>query len=344
MADTAPVAPPAAATPAAPTNQAPTSPATTPPQASVQPKPHHSATQPRTEVGTFDKKPEAPQFLELDGKRLPMEEVKALLAERREDARAAQEERKELERLRQEAQRWQRPTEALTREQRIEIARRELAEYVQQQEEAKLPPEQRAFLQQKRDFERQQAEFRRQQEEAQQRQHQTVEQQHRQQATANVQAALKHLGVDESDSLALRLVVDEFWISSQHGKSYTPEVVARRVQRQLDGIATQRAAKIGPKALLGNPEFVTALNSLDDASLLKALAPLGERLRALNLQSRGITQPAAPLPTNVIPLPQGQQPRTDTEWVSYFRTNGAPSPENGAAHAKYWALKDRGVL
>lgn len=325
-------------TPSAPTQVTP------PVVADTTKPPHHSANQPRTPVGTFDKKTDAPQFLELDGKRLPMEEVRTLLAERREDARAEQQAREELERLRAEAQRWKNPTQSLTREQRIQIARAELEEFQRQQEEAKLPPEQRAFLQQRREFERQQEEFRRQQEEEQQRQQNAMQAQQRQQAVANVQAALKHLGVDENDSLALRLVVDEFWTASQHGKQYSPEVVARRVQRQLDSLATQRAAKLGPKALLSNAEFVTALNGLDDADLLKALAPLGERLRALNLQARGITPPSQPQPSNVVPLQPGQNPRTDTEWIAYFRSNGPPPPDSGAAHAKYWALKDRGVL
>jgi hypothetical protein len=345
MAD--PVAAPAAPATPTPAASAPQAGTPTPaPQAGAAPlKPHHSTGQPRTEVGTFDKKAEAPQFVELDGKRLPVEEVKALLAERREDARAEQEARAELERLRQEARRWQRPTEALTPEQAKEVARRELAQFLQEQEEAKLPPEQRAFLQEKRAFERQQAEFRQKQEEEQAQRQQAAEAQQRQQAVSNVQAALKYLGSDESDALTLDLVCREFALTTRDGKQYTPDVIARRVQRQLDGMATKRAAKLGPKALLGNPEFLAALNSLDDADLLKALGPLGERLRTLNLQARGITtQQAAAQPSNVIPLPAGQQPRTDTEWIQHFRATGAPDASNATAHAKFWTLKDRGVL
>jgi hypothetical protein len=302
--------------------------------------------QPRTEVGTFDKKggTPAPQVYEIDGRKLTADDLRAALAERQEDERAFRAEREELSRLRQEQQRWKEPTRALTPEQRREIARLELLEFQRQQDEAKLPPEQRAFLQQKREFERQQAEFQRQREEQEQQALHAQQMEQRQQAAANVQAALKALGTDENDSLAVRLVADEFWMASQQGKEYPPAVIARRVQRQLDAIASQRAVKLGPKALLGNAEFVSALNALDDEALLRALAPLGERLRTLNLQARGLTSTPPPQPSNVVPLPTGQQPRTDSDWIQHFRSTGAPDSSNAAAHAKYWALKDRGVL
>jgi hypothetical protein len=345
MAD--PVAAPAAPATPTPAASAPQAGTPTPaPQAGAAPlRPHHSTGQPRTEVGTFDKKPEPPTFVEIDGKRLPMDEVKALLAERREDARAQQAHAEELQRLREEAERWKEPTRALTPEQAKEVARRELAQFLQEQEEAKLPPEQQAFLRQKREFERQQEEFRRQQEEQDKRQRATVEQQHRQQAVSNVQAALKHLGASEGDAITLELVCREFALTTREGKRYTPDVIARRVQRQLDSVATQRAAKLGPKVLLSNPEFVAALNALDDDTALTLLGPLGERLRTRNLQARGITtQQVTTPPTNVIPLPSGQQPRTDTEWIQHFRATGAPDASNATAHAKFWTLKDRGVL
>lgn len=346
MAEAAPVAAPVAPSPTAQPSPAvaPSGQATPQPGATA-PKTHHSATQPRTEVGTFDRKPEPPSFVEIDGKRIPMEQARAIFAERQEDERAGRAEREELQRLRQEAQRWQRPEAVLTPEQRRQIALQELKEFERQQEEAKLPPEQQAFLRQRREFERQQAEFQRQREEAAQQAQHAANVQQREQAANNVQAALKALGTTDADSLALRLVVDEFWMASERGKQYPPEVIARRVQRQLDTIASQRAAKLGPKALLGNAEFVAALNALDDEEALKVLGPLGERLRARNLQSRGLTQPATPQqPSNVVPLPTGQQPRTDAEWIQHFRANGSPDPSNGAAHSKYWALRDRGVL
>jgi len=348
---------PAVAAPVAPTAPAPAPAAATPPPGSATPtpaapaKPHHSATQPRTEAGTFDKTlpgkiQQAEAFLDIDGKRLPMSEVKTLLAERQEDARSARADREELARLRQESQRWQRPHEALSPEVRREIARRELEDFARQQEEAKLPPEQRALLQQRRELERQRAEFHRMLEEREAQEQQTVVQQQRAQATANVRAAMKALGAEETDEFALRAIVDEFWRTSQHGKNYSPEVIAARVRRQLDGVATSRAAQLGPKALLANQGFVAALNSLDDPEVLRALMPLYERMRTLNLQQRGIAQPVATTatPTNVVPLPSGQRPRTDSEWITYFRSNGAPQPDDASAHAKYWALKDRGVL
>lgn len=338
MSDAAPVAPIAPAAPAQaaqPTQQNPQQQA---------PKQHHSAAQPRTDVGTFDKKPAAPQFIELDGKRLSPDEVRAAIAERQEDERANRAASEELQRLRQESQRWQRPHEALTPEQRREIVKQELLEFQRQQEEAKLPPEQQEILRAKRALDRERAEWQRQQEEQKHKEQNALVAQQRQQAANNVQAALKLLGTDDMDAFALRLVVDEFWAASERGKQYTPEVVARRVQRQMDAMTSQRAVKMGPKALLGNADFVAALNSLDDADLLKALAPLGERLRALNLQSRGISAPTPPQPSNVVPLPAGQTPRTDAEWIQHFRANGPPDASNPAAHQRYWRLKDMGVL
>jgi hypothetical protein len=333
MADPAP----AVATPATPAG-------TPPPQDGTAQRPHHSATQPRTDVGTFDKKTAPPQEYEIEGRKVSVAELKAALTERQVDERAARAEREELQRLRQESQRWQRPEQALTREQRREIARLELLEFKQQQDEAALPPEQRAFRQEQRRLAEEREAFRREREEAGQQAQHAAQAQEREQAANNVQAALKALGTTDADSVALRMVVDEFWAASSRGKQYPPEVIARRVQRQLDAIASQRAVKMGPKAMLGNAEFVAALNGLDDADLLKALAPLGERLRALNLQTRGITAPAAAMPSNVVPLPTGQSPRTDAEWIQHFRANGAPDPSNGAAHTRYWNLKDRGVL
>lgn len=337
MADPAPVVAPPVAASATPT-------ATPPQQDGTAQRPHHSATQPRTDVGTFDKKTAPPQEYEFDGRKVSAAEMRAALTERQEDERAAKAEREELQRLRQESQRWQRPEQALTREQRREIARLELLEFKQQQDEAALPPEQRAFRQEQRRLAEEREAFRREREEAGQQAQHAAQAQEREAAATNVQAALKALGTTDADSVTLRMVVDEFWAAASRGKQYTPEVVARRVQRQLDAIANLRAVKMGPKAMLGNAEFVAALNSLDDADLLRALAPLGERLRTLNLQTRGITAPTAAMPSNVVPLPTGQNPRTDAEWIQHFRATGAPDPSNASAHARYWNLKDRGVL
>src|SRR5512144_1491077 len=153
MADTA-------AAPAAPTPSA-GAPAPAPaPAADTTPKQHHSATQPR-EQGQFSGPPgakpaaaPAPQFLELDEKtRIPLEEAKAALLNKQLEHGLSTAERRELQRLKELEGRFQDPYKALTPEQLDAIAQQRVREFLQAEEEKKLPPEQQAFLRERRALE-----------------------------------------------------------------------------------------------------------------------------------------------------------------------------------------------
>lgn len=333
MADAAPVVP-AVETPAAP-----------PPGATVTPiKPaHHSATQPR-EVGKFAGPPvPEPKTWDLGGRKVTdPDEVYAFAREREVDAQAYAEARQETERLRAEVARWKEPSKALTREQREAIALQELQEHMRAQEEAKLPPEQRAFLQRQRELEAKLAKYEEEKAGAEQRAQQEAAQADRANVVDYMKAALAHLGDTNGDPKLAREVLFETRRALVQGKQYPPDVLARQVQRRLDAEAARSVARLPVARVLAEPTFVDALNKLEDPALLAKLGPLLERARLHNLQSLG-AKPAAPHVATAAPaLPPGQEPRTTEQWVAYFRNGGQrDTPER---NKQFNTLKDRGLL
>lgn len=338
---------PVPATSPAPAPAAPQSGATVTPL-----KPHHSTAQPREE-GRFAGPPKpgeqaappppplapVPKEWDVGGyKTRDPDELAAIAAERVVDHTAFQRLQSEYQKLQQQAEAWKDPHRALTPQQRAEIARRELEEFYQREQEAKLPPEQRQILAERRALA---AEAQRLRDELDKRRHDeeaAAHQQERAAIIADVRATLKILGADENrPSVLLREVLAAKRAAIAAGKNYPPEVIARQVQRAMDAEAMAhigRLAKANPVALLANPAVVDALNAIRDPAVLQALAPLIEWGRKANLERLGAAPPPSPgaqaatAPSSTPALPPGTMPRTDTEWQAWFRAGNKPeSPE-----------------
>jgi hypothetical protein len=342
MADTAT----ATATPAAAPSAPQTAPAA-PSQFAQQPgsvtpiRPHHSATQPR-ELGKFAgapdpaRAPEAatatpppPKSWKLgDTEVTDPEELYAIAAQREVDARAFEQQQQELARLREQARRWERPEEALDPQTIDALARRRLQEYLQQQQEAQLPPEQRAFLQAKRELEREKALIEQHKKAQQQQQEQQQLAAVRQEAVQSVKKVAGLLGMGETPDVVRRIAL-KMRANVASGRMYPDEVIARQVRQEIEAEDGARLQRIKPQALISRPEVLAALNALEDPSILAQLAPLAERARRMAVEKLGATpQASQPQPTQQAPaveVPQGREPRTDAEWVAFFRAGGKPS-------------------
>lgn len=304
-------------------------------------KTHHSAHQPR-EVGKFAGPPQPPEAPAAEPQKpkawklgdveiTDPDELYAVASERVVDHSAFEAAQRELAELRRQAQQWKEPTRALTPAQKAQIAREQLEEFARQEQEAKLPPEQRDLLQQRREFQRQKAEFEAERQRELQTREQQQEQADREALVGGVRQVLRLLGADERPSVTTREVLAEMRQSLLQGKAYPPEVIARRVQLRLEQEGLRhaaRVAKVRPTVFVSTPEIVEALNSLEDPEVLQKLAPLIERGRRLNLERLGAT-PAPPSPQSPpspgAALPLGRPPRTDGEWVAWFRAGNAPS-------------------
>lgn len=342
MSDAATTAPPAPVS----------APAPAAPGATVTPiKPHHSAAQPREE-GRFAGPPkpgeqataapqppgQAPKEWDVGGyKTRDPDELAAIAAERVVDHDAFQRLQAGYQKLQQQAEAWKDPHRALTPQQRAEIARRELEEFYQREQEAKLPPEQRRILEERRALA---AEAQKLREELDRRRHEDEAAAHQKEKAAlvaDVRAALRILGADENrpgPTVHLVLAAKRAAIAAR--KDYPPEVIARQVRAAMEAEATAhlgRIAKTNPAALLANPAVVEALNAIRDPAALQVLAPLIDFGRKANLERLGAAPPPSPgaqptAPSAPPSLPPGTMPRTDTEWQAWFRAGNKPeSPE-----------------
>lgn len=341
MANEAPAAAPSAPAAAAPAQQAP---ATVTP---IRP-PHHSDTQPR-EVGKFAGAPvppaPAPKSWKVGERTITdPDELYHYVQERQVDERAFQEARAETERLRQENARWQNPAKALTAEQRQSIALQELKDYARAEEEAKLPPEQRAFLQRQRELEEKVQEYENEKQTRAESEQQAAALQQRNEAVDYIKVALSHMGDTKGDTRLAREVLFEARAALAAGKQYPPEVLARRVQKRMERETEASLARVPVQRLIQQPAFLASLNALEDPTVLAQLAPLLERVRLQTLKGLGAV-PAPQRGTTSAPvsaLPVGQTPRTTSEWVAYFQGGGArTTPEQ----IRTWNdLKDRRLL
>lgn len=84
--------------------------------------------------------------------------------------------------------------------------------------------------------------------------------------------------------------------AAQRGVVYPPEVIAKKVREAVRSEHAQVTSSLAAGDLLSLPGLVEKLNALDDASLLRKLAPLGDKLRRLNLESLGARAATAPNP------------------------------------------------
>jgi hypothetical protein len=346
MADTT-TAPAAAPAPTATTQPAP--------GASVTPlKPHHSATQPRDDGKRFagapvPVEPPKPKAWKLgDVEITDPDELYAVAAERYTDSTTLEQMQRELAEYRKQAERWKDPTKALTPQQKAAIARQQLEEFEQQEREARLPPEQRQFLQQQREFARQKQEF----ESARLREQQEREAQAdiavRNELVTTVRATLRALGEEEANSVMFREVVAE--MRSTAGRNYPPEVLAARVSKRMEVESLRHAARLAksrPAALAASRELVDALNAIDDPEVLRRFAPLIERGRRMDFARLsavpgGAAPAAAPPPqgaTQQTPLPGNRGPVTNDEWVQWFQQGNRPqAPAEYQAQQRLRAL------
>lgn len=344
MPDAAPAQAPAA--PTTTTSAAPT--AATPPAAPQGAtvtliKAHHSAQQPRADDGKFSTPPPAPQVVKVDGRDVPLDELLVDYKGRVVDHGAYEEARKELARLKSEMERFKDPHAALTPEQRQEIARRELAAFLEQQEEAKLPPEERHRRAEVRAALAERDRLKGELQKREQSEQEAQQEADRQHAVLMVRESLKALGEEERPGVAMREVAAELRAAAMQGKQYPPEVIAHRVRQRLDGESLRRVASMPVARVLANQEIVKALNAIEDPQVLQALAPLIERGRLLNLQRLGAVPAGGPQPVAApTPLQPGQQPKTDAEWAAHF--NAGNRPQNPAEFNRYLALRDRGAV
>jgi hypothetical protein len=318
----------------------PAAPAPSAPQATTQPttpaQTHHAALQQRNGQGQFagpvdptkaqqpaaTPPPEPKRWKVGDREVTDPDELYAIAAQREVDRRAYEEAlsaREELARLKRQGARG-----LLTPEERRQLAIEEARRFKQEQEEAALPPEQRALLQQaRRAQELEQRLKEREEAEANQKQ-EAARQVARQEAVAEVKAAMAATGLPESNGLARR-VAYRMALNAKSGLRYPPEVVARQVKQEWLSEQKEAYSAMKPEDILSNVDVLfDKLEALDDEALLKRLPKLSERLRRLNLQALGAApatpaQPQGTTPGTGALLPGGKEPQTPSEWEEYFR-------------------------
>jgi hypothetical protein len=247
---------------------------------------------------------------------------------------------KEVAEARAKLDAYKDPLKVLTRQQREEIAKKELAEFLERQEEAKLPPEERARREHYRALE---AEHQRLKEENDKRantERMAQAQADRAHTVSIYRGAMKALGVaDDQNGVISQQVMAFMYEAKKAGKEYPPETIALHVRRRMQGAASTWVTSGGAKGLLTNPKVVEVLNSLkpeEHGQLLEALGPFMETARAYNLQRRGLTSipggqsRAAPAVVGGVAapaasLPVGREPRTNEEWLAWFQAGNQPS-------------------
>lgn len=329
---------------------APSAPAASPAAPEAQ-KTHHAAAQPRTPQGQFNGPPDPtkapsaaptgetpPPSWKVGGREFkdPSElasfaseadsERRALDAYRQRAAEAAAKQKEYEERLKD-------PSKLITAEMKRAILEAEVKAF-QEQEWLKTqsPEQQRLYLYAKereekaaaleaqlKQHESAAAETKRKaEEEAAQKAEATA----REEMKATLSEAVALAGLDPNNPWDFQRVVFVVKGAAERGVVYSPEVIARKVKEGIQREQASRLKSAKPTELLSIPEVVAALNGIDDAATLRLLAPLGEKLRRLNLQSLGAAPVPAPAPvvTNATGTAMEKPaPGDATEWERYFR-------------------------
>jgi len=226
------------------------------------------------------------------------------------------------------------PRKMLTPELRQQILREEIEAFREQEALKAMPEDQRRLYlfakEQERKAKELEAKFqeheaaeaaakKKSEEEAQAK----AEAEHREEIKAVIGGALHAVGL-ATEGLAGTFNVQRAALvmagAAQRGVVYPPEVVAAKVKAFVDQEQTQRLSSMDVPALLKTPGLVEKLNGLEDASLLRLLAPLGEKLRRLNLEALGATPaPAAP-PVATGAAPAGMPPDLKPGDPRYYET------------------------
>lgn len=229
------------------------------------------------------------------GEEMDEDELLAVAAERRIDNRSVEARLKRLQELEELEEKLHKdPYSALTPERRRELALREAKAWQEEEEERNLPPEQRRWLQMQRELKEREEKLQRAEKEREQREQQAQMETFREQAVADVKQALELSGLPKTPATAKRLL-EVMAAAARKGVAYPPQVLARKLRSSWEGDTGEALKTMGPaRALRALPGLVEALNALDDADALKLLAPLGERLRRLNLEARGLAPAQVP--------------------------------------------------
>lgn len=307
--------------------------------------PHHSAQQARAEDGKFAQpapaSSHAPRRIKVaEGVEMEEEELLADYNGRRVEHEAYERAVKERAELAARLEAYKEPHKALTPEQRMEIAKRELADYLAREEEAKLPPAEREQRARARAVAAENERLKEELQKREQGERQAKAQADREHTVGQYRATMKILGVpDDQNGVVSQQVIALMYEAKQKGLEYPPETLAYKVRQRMQGAAAGWVTAGGARGLLSHPGVVGILNSLkpeEHGELLEKLGPFMETARAYNLQRRGLTgappgqQPQAPAvvgPGGSAPvgeLPVGRDPRTNPEWLAWFRAGNQP--------------------
>lgn len=248
------------------------------------------------------------------------------LDEYRKQAAAASKRAAELEALTKD------PRKAMTPELEEEILQRRIREFQEMEAVKAMSPEARELYlfrkqiqQEKAALDAEKAERSRVEQEAKQKAEQeaTAAQQKaaQEEMKATLVEALSLAGLDPSNPWDFQRVAFVMRGAAERGVVYPPEVIARKVKEGIRHEQKTRLKAAKPAELLATPEVVQALNSLEDASLLRLLAPLGEKLRRLHLEALGVKGAETPTPVATgASLPSLEKPAPGSpEWERYFR-------------------------
>lgn len=288
------------------------------------PKQHHAAAQPRTPAGQFNGPPDAtkvptaaptvpsPPSWKVDGREFkdPAElasfaseaaaERRGLDAARLRAAEAEAKRKEYEERLRD-------PSKLITTEMKRAILEAEVKAFREQEWLKTQTPEQQQLYLYAKEREEKAAAL-----EAQLKQRETADAEAkakadkevsdraeaaaREEMKATLTEAVTLAGLDANNPWDFQRVVFVVKGAAERGVVYSPEVIARKVKEGIQREQAGRLKSAKPADLLSIDEVVTALNGLEDAALLRKLAPLGEKLRRLNLQALGATPAVVPAP------------------------------------------------
>lgn len=188
--------------------------------------------------------------------------------------------------------------------------------YLYTKEQEKKAAEAEAKL---RQYEEQQAEAKRKSDEEATLKQQQAAQEEMRKTLVN---AVKMAGLDPDNPWDFQRVAFVMRGAAERGVVYSPEVLARKAKEGIAAEHRLRLKGMQPAQLFTDaPEMIAALNGIEDAALLRQLAPLGEKLRRLNLESLGAKPVAVPTPvaTGATSAPMEKPPPGDPAWDQYFR-------------------------
>lgn len=334
-----PAASSAPATPSTPTAGAPT---------------HHAALQARTPTGQFagppdtsktpsaaqatpPPAPEAPKTWKVGGREFKsVDELAAYTAEADAEARAAAEHRKQAAeyaaKVREYEERLKDPRKVITPELRRQMIQEEIQQFQESERVKAMTPEQRELYLYAREQERKAKELEakvKAAEEAEVAAKKKAEDEAAAKQRAEEQEEMKALMQTAMEKAGLPMTVFNVQHmalvmagAAQRGVVYPPEVIAAKTLARVRAAEAEAGSKANPvQYVRERPWLIQHLNALDDASLLRELAPLGEKLRRLNLEALGAAPAAAPQPvvTGAMPSTAEKPPPGHPEWERIFR-------------------------